>query len=107
MILIHGFPGNHHGLVELARSLDNYRLILPDLPASGESEALAGKHTLSNIGDWLNEFLEKLSIEKTIILGHSFGARAALVFAGQHPGKVEKLILITPAVRVAGPIAKA
>lgn len=103
VILLHGFPGNHRGLVELANHIgDNYRLIIPDLPACGSSEPLDKKHNLKNYSDWLNDFLESLSINEVIIIGHSFGSRIALVFANHHSKKVKKLILITPVVRVEG-----
>lgn len=104
IILLHGFPGNHMGLVRLADhiGISNYRLIMPDLPACGSSEPLKDEHNLKNYSDWLNAFLEELSIKEAIIVGHSFGSRIALVFANYYGKKVKKLILITPVLRVDG-----
>ncbi len=104
IILLHGFPGNHMGLVELANCIGegDYRLIIPDLPACGFSEPLKKKHNLKNYSDWLNEFLESLSISEVIIIGHSFGSRIALVFTNHYPEKVKKLVLITPVLKVDG-----
>jgi pimeloyl-ACP methyl ester carboxylesterase len=103
VILLHGFPGNHFGLTALAEHLgDDYRLIIPDLPACGSSDPLEGKHDLKNYSDWLNSFLESLSIKEAIIIGHSFGSRIALVFANYHGDKIKKLILITPVLKVDG-----
>jgi len=102
VILLHGFPGNHMGLVGLADCMGNCRLIIPDLPACGLSDSLEKKHNLKNYSDWLNEFLKSLSIDKAIIIGHSFGSRVALVFTNRYPKKVEKLILITPVLKVDG-----
>ncbi|MFA5169308.1 MAG: alpha/beta hydrolase [Candidatus Paceibacterota bacterium] len=102
VILLHGFPGNHMGLIELADCLGDYRLIIPDLPACGLSDALEKKHNLKNYSDWLNEFIESLSINEAIIIGHSFGSRVALVFANHYPKKVKRLVLITPVLKVKG-----
>jgi pimeloyl-ACP methyl ester carboxylesterase len=103
IILLHGFPGNHMGLIGLADRIGNdYRTIIPDLPACGLSDILEGKHNLKNYSQWLNDFIEKLSIDEAIIIGHSFGSRIALVFANYYPKKVKGLVLITPVLKVDG-----
>lgn len=107
IILLHGFPGNHAGLIDLANALGNKRqIIIPDLPACGLSEELRGKHVLKNYAKWLNDFLERLSIQEAIIIGHSFGSRVAMFFSIDYPQKVKKLILITPVVEVNGFITR-
>jgi len=106
MVLLHGMPGNHAGLIDLASRMDNkYRIIIPDLPACGESQGLAAAHTLGNYSDWLDAFLGCLFISHAIVAGHSFGARIAMVFSARHPKKVSKLILINPVVEEDGFIA--
>jgi len=104
IILLHGFPGNHMGLISLANYIGdkNHRLIIPDLPACGRSDSLNKKHNLKNYSDWLNDFLEALSIDQVIIIGHSFGSRIALVFTNYYPKRVKKLVLITPVLKVDG-----
>ncbi len=106
IILLHGFPGNHLGFIDVANHLGDHRFIIPDLPACGQSDLLGGKHNLENYSKWLEEFLKSLSIDKAIIIGHSFGARLGLVFSSYHPEKVERLVLITPVVKVEGLIAR-
>jgi pimeloyl-ACP methyl ester carboxylesterase len=104
LILLHGFPGNHLGLIRLANCIggNNYRIIIPDLPACGSSDLLEGKHNLKNYSDWLSNFLKKLSIDEVVIIGHSFGSRIALVFTNYYPEKIRGLILITPVLKVDG-----
>lgn len=107
IVLLHGFPGNHMGLIDLANYLGNdYHIIIPDLPACGQSEALKVIHNLKNYSAWLNLFLENLFINQAIIIGHSFGSRVALFFSVNYPEKVKKLILITPVLEVNGFIAR-
>lgn len=104
IILLHGFPGNHMGLINLANYIgdDKYRLIIPDLPACGCSDTLDKKHNLKNYSVWLNNFLEALSVNEVIVIGHSFGSRIALVFANYYPERVKRLVLITPVLKVDG-----
>lgn len=107
IVLLHGFPGNHTGLVDLADNLGiGSRIMVPDLPACGQSQDLTGMHNLKNYSDWLNVFLESLSIDHAIIIGHSFGSRVALLFSLDYPNRVKKLVLITPVVEVDGFIAR-
>ncbi len=40
--------------------------------------------------------MDELKIEKAYILGHSYGAYTALLFAIDHPDRVKKLILAEP-----------
>lgn len=106
VVFLHGFSGSHRGMVQMANSIKGCRLIIPDLPGCGKSEPLAGKHNLENYSQWLDDFLQSLSIEEAVIVGYSFGARVGLFFSAKHPLTVTKLILITPAVRAETFIAK-
>ena len=100
VVFLHGFPGSHGGLIELADGFTGYRLIIPDLPACGASEPLRTHHSLKNYTVWLNDFLIALSVDRAIIVGHSFGARIAMQFSINHPQKVERLVLIAPVMKV-------
>ena len=102
IILLHGFPGTHDGIIDVANSLGNYHMIIPDLPACGLSEPLKAKHNLENYSQWLYDFLESLSIGQVSIVGHSFGSRIALVFNDCYAKKVKHLVLITPVVKFEG-----
>jgi len=102
IILLHGFPGSHIGLIDMAATIKDYRIIIPDLPACGQSELLEEKHTLENYAKWLNDFMKNLSIEDTIIIGHSFGSRVALFFSIYYPERIKKMVLITPVLKVDG-----
>lgn len=106
VILLHGFPGSHRGLVEMANGLKNYHLIIPDLPACGESQSFDAKHNLESYSVWLKSFLEHLSLDSVVIIGHSFGSRIGLVFSDHYPEKVNRLVLITPVVKVDGLVAR-
>lgn len=106
IVFLHGFPGSHRGLVDMANNIHGYRLIIPDLPACGQSEPLDGQHGLKSYASWVHDFMEKVSLQGPVIVGHSFGARVALVFLARHPQTLRGLVLITPVVKVDSLVAK-
>ena len=42
IFMVHGFRGDHHGLLRLVEALPNNRVILPDLPGFGQGAVLPG-----------------------------------------------------------------
>ena len=97
LIFIHGFRGTHHGLQKIAEQLPEYRLIIPDLPGFGDSEALSSEHSITQYIAWLHEFRRHVDTEKqSYIVGHSFGTIVTSHYAAAHPGTVKKLVLINP-----------
>lgn len=96
IILVHGYRGNHHGLEAIAGALDDFNVIIPDLPGFGESTPFAQNHTIERYAQWLGEFIAKLSPkQKPILLGHSFGSIVCSAFASQTDA-IELLILENP-----------
>lgn len=98
LILIHGFRGTHHGLLKIAEQLSEYRLIIPDLPGFGVSEALTGGHGIGDYVEWLFQFRQIVDPEtpSSYIVGHSFGSIIVSHYASLHPSTVSKLTVINP-----------
>jgi pimeloyl-ACP methyl ester carboxylesterase len=93
--MIHGFRGDHHGLELFADALQEYRVIIPDLPGFGESSSWSG-HTISadGYGRWLRAFLEHTQTAQSIVLGHSFGT--IVVANGLRGERTSPIILVNP-----------
>jgi pimeloyl-ACP methyl ester carboxylesterase len=98
ILVIHGFRGDHHGLLRVADQLPGMRIIMPDLPGFGSSDAFAtGVHSVVHYGTFISEFMAALGLgPDTVLLGHSFGSIVAAHFVATHPGAVSPLILINP-----------
>ncbi|MEC5179384.1 alpha/beta fold hydrolase [Arthrobacter sp. CG_A4] len=98
ILVIHGFRGDHHGLLRVADQLPGMRLIMPDLPGFGSSAAFAGtEHSVEGYVRFVRDFLAALDLgPDTVLLGHSFGSIVASHFVADHPGAVAELILINP-----------
>jgi pimeloyl-ACP methyl ester carboxylesterase len=98
VLVIHGFRGDHHGLLRVADQLSEMRLIMPDLPGFGSSDAFSdGEHSVRRYGQFISDFMAALGLgTETVLLGHSFGSIVASHFVAANPGAVSWLILINP-----------
>jgi pimeloyl-ACP methyl ester carboxylesterase len=96
LVMIHGLTGNlavwHLKLVGLLR--DHFRILTYDMRGHGYSDMPATGYTAGDMADDLRLLLDELEIVRPCILGHSYGADAALYFALQHPERVETVVAI-------------
>lgn len=98
IVMVHGFRGDHHGLLRIVEHLPDYRIIVPDLPGFGASEPLdAGNHTVHGYATVLGRLFDTLGLgSDTVLLGHSFGSMVAAEFAARNRQSISELILINP-----------
>ena len=98
ILVIHGFRGDHHGLLRVADQLQEMRVIMPDLPGFGSSAAFrTAEHSIEGYGRFIAGFMTALGLgPETVLLGHSFGSIVASHFVAANPGAVRELILINP-----------
>ncbi|WP_413320060.1 alpha/beta hydrolase [Agrococcus sp. 1P02AA] len=76
IVLVHGFRGDHHGLEPIAAHLPGFRVVVPDLPGFGASDALAHA-TIGAYAAWLRALLRSVTADgaqQPTVLGHSFGS---------------------------------
>lgn len=95
MVLIHGFPLDHSiwlGVAELLRS--DFRVIMPDLPGFGASDALVEPGSMEAYCHWLHSFLDALGIDQVYLTGHSMGGYVALHFMKLFPERIKGLALV-------------
>ena len=91
--MLHGFGETsavwHQQVDALKR---NYRLIIPDLPGSGQSATLDRAVTDVSMADFagcVNPILEHENIQQCVMLGHSMGGYIMLSFAEKYPEKLQ------------------
>ena len=85
VVLVHGNGGSANSLKEAARYLANdYTVYLPESRCHGSSSD-PGVISYDLMAKDLNEFIEALSIEKPVIIGHSDGAINAVTLAALYP----------------------
>lgn len=102
VVLLHGMSTSADSFRELMNALaDRYWLIAPDIPGFGYSENTA-PYTIPHLVEWLADFMEGLRLPPAVLLGHSFGGILTTSYALVYPEEVASLVLVAPAVLVAG-----
>ena len=93
-VLVHGLGGSASNWVELAPLLaQKRRVIAPDLPGHGRSEALAAVAGLDAFADRVAAVVAAERAAPAPVVGHSLGGLVALRLALRHPHLVDSLVL--------------
>lgn len=96
VVLIHCGGGdlrNWQFIIPLLSRL--YQVIALDARGAGKSPPLI---EAANYVEDLTKLLDKLGIDKAVVVGHSIGGQVATDFALSYPQKVSKLVVIAPAL---------
>jgi pimeloyl-ACP methyl ester carboxylesterase len=90
VVLIHGFLENMDIWRDFSKSLSaNHQVLLIDLPGHGNSEMQSSEsHSMELMADIVNDTLEKLGIDKCVMIGHSMGGYVTLAFADNYQEKL-------------------
>ena len=78
---------------------DRYRVVQLDLPGFGASDEPREPWSVDDFGDFFLKFLKELSIDRTSLLGHSYGGRVIIKLAAREdlPLQIEKIVLVDSA----------
>jgi len=99
LLLVHGIAASSFSFrFNCAELMREFRVFVPDLMNVGYSERIAGLDgSLEATAARLVEFLEHVGLERTNILGSSYGGSVALKLAAMAPERFERLLLVSPA----------
>lgn len=94
ILLLHGFPSSSHQFRKLMPLLaQEYRVIAPDLPGFGFSEAPEGfKFTFAALAEVMLEFVDALELSRFSMYIFDYGAPVGLRLACKRPELVESII---------------
>ena len=99
IVLLHGLGGTNASMLPVIRGLAaRHRVIAPDLPGFGDSEKPLRRYTARFYARWLAAFLDAVGVERAHLVGNSMGGRIALEAALEHPARVDRLVLLAPAM---------
>ena len=96
VLLLHGFGLDKDLVLPLGKAFrERHRLIVPDLPAFGETRASAGAdYGIEAQAGRLHHFVEALGLERFHLAGHSYGGGIATWYATEHPERVASLTIV-------------
>lgn len=99
VVLVHGLSATNASMLPLIPALsDRYRVLAPDLPGHGGTQATTKPHGARYLGDWLAAFVRETCDEPVVLIGNSLGGRTSLETALNEPDLVRGLVLLCPAV---------
>ena len=97
VLLVHGFPTSSHMFRELIpRLAHKYRVIAPDYPGYGFSDAPSPSnfdYTFDRIADVMDQFVESLDLGRFVIYAQDFGGPVGFRLASRHPERIAGLIV--------------
>ncbi|WP_250475333.1 alpha/beta hydrolase [Caballeronia sp. GAFFF1] len=106
VLLLHGFPSSSRMFEPLLRTLgDEFRLIAPDYPGFGHSDAPGPDtfaYTFDCLAEIMNRFVEALGLESYAIYMQDYGGPVGFRLALAHPERVESLIIQNAVAHVSG-----
>ncbi|MFQ5521810.1 MAG: alpha/beta fold hydrolase [Candidatus Methylomirabilia bacterium] len=96
LVLLHGFTGHARTWDHFAESAaDRFRVLTLDQRGHGDSDwAPDADYGATSMAGDLEAFVDALCPGRFSLLGLSMGGRVSIVYAGAHPERVERLILV-------------
>ena len=97
VVLLHGFPSSSHMFRNLIPALaGRYRVIAPDLPGFGHSEAPSRSsyaYTFANLASTTDALLQRLEVKRYTLYVMDYGAPVGYRLAVAHPERVTALVV--------------
>ncbi len=96
LLLIHGFGGNKDNFTRIARHLEGYHLIIPDLLGFGESsKPMTADYRSEAQATRLHELLQAKGLASNIhVGGNSMGGAISVAYAAKYPKEVKSVWLV-------------
>lgn len=94
LLLLHGFPSGSHQFRRLIDELgSHYRLIAPDYPGFGHTEASeAFTYSFDRLAEITEGFVRQLGLDRFVMYVFDFGAPVGFRIAERHPERIAGLI---------------
>ncbi len=96
LVMLHGIRLHAHVWGDFCRRfLERHHILTLDARGHGDSAwAQQGHYHLHDYHEDLRTVMDARALEPFTLIGHSLGARVALLYAHLHPGQVKRLVLV-------------
>jgi pimeloyl-ACP methyl ester carboxylesterase/predicted lipid carrier protein YhbT len=97
VVLLHGLGATNASMLPLLADLArDHRVIAPDFPGFGASDAPRWRYRAGELAGWLDAFLDVVDARPAAIVGNSLGGRVAIELGLTAPQSVTRLVLLCP-----------
>jgi pimeloyl-ACP methyl ester carboxylesterase len=98
VVLVHGLSASSRWWVRNIPALaQRYQVYLLDLPGFGTMRRFRRRFVLDELASGIVAWMEALGIKQAHLIGHSMGGYICLRIAAQHPERIKRLVLVSPA----------
>jgi len=96
VILVHSLAGRlEHWRAQLEHLRATHRTVALDLRGHGRSDPPeSGDYAIESLAADVAAVVDALGLERFALVGHSLGGGVALAYAGMHPERVDRLLLL-------------
>jgi pimeloyl-ACP methyl ester carboxylesterase len=96
VVMLHGWLESWDHWLGTMESLgrDNYKAYALDFWGFGESGKQAGSFSVRDYVEMVDQFMDRLGVERAPIIGHSMGGTVSLSLALDHPERAEKVAVV-------------
>jgi pimeloyl-ACP methyl ester carboxylesterase len=106
VLAIHGITGTSRAWLPIARALDaRVSLVAVDLRGRGRSNELPAPYGMAAHAADALAVLDRLGIERAVVVGHSLGAYITARLAADHPDRIAAVVLVDGGLTIPAPSA--
>lgn len=99
LVMLHGWAASHKfWKYSFSAFSPRWRVIAPDMVGFGISEKPKRDYTVEGLTSWFGKFLDAMKLDRITLVAHSMGGTIALLYALQHPERIERLVVSNPVV---------
>jgi len=97
--MVHGLGGNALNWMAVGPALARrHHAVAIDLAGFGQTPLFKRSAAVGANAELVRQFIDKVFDEPVILMGNSMGGHIAILVAAGHPDKVDRLVLVDPAV---------
>ncbi len=98
VVALHGWFGDETFMAPMrdALSADEFTYIFPAYRGYGASKAQSGAYSVEEISADVRALIDSLGFDKVSLVGHSMGGKFMQKIAADAPGRVRRMVAITP-----------
>jgi pimeloyl-ACP methyl ester carboxylesterase len=97
LLFLHGASGAPVVLPFMEKLAQRFDVLVPDAPGYGQSDEPEWLENIHDVAYFYLDFLNRLELERAVIVGSSMGGWMALEMAVRNTSRIGSLVLVSPA----------